>query len=161
MYFFLLDNLNLHLTLQCVIHIKDIFHRLAKRNMFVLAFNSSSHAKSTPHVGSTVKKQGERLSPMREIKMSFIEPSWQILYGVSRGILRKILSLTVAASWVPPGHCDPTVTVSGGVRIQSSWEDFRRAHRAVRKARYIFNIDCEKENTKSKNNKCYLVFTYV
>lgn len=67
----------------------------------------------------------------------------------------------VAASWVPPGHCDPTVTVSGGVRIRSSWEDFRRVHRVVKKARYIFNIDCEKENTKSKNNKCNLVFMYV
>lgn len=132
------------------IRIKDIFHRLAKRNMFVLALNSSSPSERTPLVGSTVKKQGERLSPMREIKMSFIEPSWQILYGVSRGILRKILSLTLSSSWVPPGHCDPTVTVSGGVRIRSSWEDFRRVHRAVKKARYIFNIDCEKEITKQK-----------
>lgn len=109
-YLFLLENLNIDLlTLQTLVHINDVFHRLLKRNMFVLALDNSSHSRSTPHVGSTVKKQGERLFSLREIKMLFLKPLWQVLCTVSRGILRKNISLMVAASWMPPNHCDPTV----------------------------------------------------
>jgi len=50
---------------------------------------------------------------------------------------------------------------SGGVRIQSSREDFRRVHRAIKKAGYIFNIDCKKETTKSKNNKCNNIYVWL
>lgn len=116
-YFFLLEDLNIDLlTLQTLIHVKDVFHRLVKRDIFVLALDNSSHSRSTPHAGSIVKKQGERLFSLRGIKMLFLEPLWQVLCTVSRSILRKILSLMVAARWVPPSHCDPTVTDYEGIK---------------------------------------------
>lgn len=111
--FFLLDNLYLDLTLQCLICIRNIFHRFAERKVFVLALDSSSHSRNTPYVGWTVKKQEKGFPPWERSKCHFWNP-FDKYSAVFPGASEKITSLELAASWAPPGYCDPTVLLKGG-----------------------------------------------